>query len=49
MLQAIVQSYFGLNETQDKIQGRQAGIITNSMMSFGTFSTSLQSGYSWEY
>lgn len=47
MLQAIVQSYFGLNETQDKIQGRQAGIITNSMMSFGTFSTSLQSGYSW--
>ncbi len=47
MLQAVVQSYFGLNETQDKIQGRQAGIITNSMMSFGTFSTSLQSGYSW--
>lgn len=47
MLQAVVQSYFSLNESQDKIQGKQSGIISNSMMSFGTFATSVQSTYNW--
>jgi len=47
MLQAVVQSYFSLNEIQSKIQGKQFGVITNSMMSFGTFATSVQGIYSW--
>ncbi|OTU44260.1 hypothetical protein CAT37_09495 [Acinetobacter pittii] len=47
MLQAVVQNYFGLNDAQDKIQERPFGIINNSFMSFGTFSTSLQGVYSW--
>lgn len=47
MLQAVVQSYFGLNDTQDEALERQLGVINNSFMSFGTFSTSLQGVYSW--
>lgn len=47
MLQAVVQSYFGLNDAQDEIQEGPSGIINSSFMSFGTFSTSLQGVYSW--
>lgn len=47
MLQAVVQSYFGINDTQDEALERQLGVINNSFMSFGTFSTSLQGVYSW--
>lgn len=47
MLQAVVQSYFGLNDVQDDMQERQSDIINHSFMSFGTFSTSLQGVYSW--
>ncbi|MBJ9738950.1 transglutaminase domain-containing protein [Acinetobacter oleivorans] len=47
ILQAVVQSYFSLNNAQDDVQEGQSGIIKNSFMSFGTFSTSLQGVYSW--
>ena len=47
MLQAVVQSYFSLNDAQDDIQERQSDIINHSFMSFGTFSTSIQGVYSW--
>ena len=47
MLQAVVQSYFSLNDAQDDIQERPSGVINNAFMSFGTFSTSLQGVYSW--
>ncbi|MCH7311201.1 transglutaminase domain-containing protein [Acinetobacter sp. ANC 4805] len=47
MLQSVVQSYFGINDVQDEVQERPSGIINNSFMSFGTFSTSLQGVYSW--
>ncbi|MCO8055203.1 hypothetical protein [Acinetobacter towneri] len=47
MLQAVVQSYFSFNDSQDKIQGKQSGVISNSMMSFGTFSTVFSGVYSW--
>lgn len=43
----MVQSYFSLNDTQDEALERQLGVISNSFMSFGTFSTSLQGVYSW--
>ncbi|PTV50612.1 transglutaminase domain-containing protein [Acinetobacter pittii] len=47
ILQAVVQSYFSLNDTQDEALERQLGVISNSFMSFGTFSTNLQGVYSW--
>lgn len=47
ILQAVVQSYFSLNNAQDEVQERQSKVIKNSFMSFGTFSTSLQGIYSW--
>jgi transglutaminase-like putative cysteine protease len=47
MLQAVVQSYFALNDTQDDIAGSQANITKNPYMSFGTFSTNVQGVYSW--
>lgn len=47
LLQAVVQSYFSLNDAQDEIQERQSEVIKNSFMSFGTFSTSLQGVYNW--
>ncbi|KXZ69132.1 hypothetical protein [Acinetobacter venetianus] len=33
--------------TQDEVLKRQLGVISNSFMSFGTFSTSIQGIYSW--
>ncbi|MBC9229257.1 transglutaminase domain-containing protein [bacterium SPL81] len=47
LLQAVVQSYFGLNETQERIAGTQAKVTSYSYMSFGTFSTNMQGIYSW--
>jgi len=47
LLQAVVQTYFGLNDTQGKILARQHNIVENSYMSFGTFSTSVQGVYTW--
>lgn len=42
MLQAGVQSYFGLNESQDHIVEQQAGMVGNAYFSYGTFSTNIQ-------
>lgn len=42
ILQAGVQSYFGMNEAQDHIAEQQAGMMGNAYFSFGTFSTSIQ-------
>ena len=42
MLQAVVQSYFGINDMQDGIAGKQANMVKNPYMSFGTFSTNVQ-------
>ena len=45
ILQAGVQSYFAVNQTQDKISQKQAGVVTSPKMSFGTFSTNLKTDY----
>ena len=45
MLQAVVQSYFGINDMQDGIAGKQANMVKNPYMSFGTFSTNVQGAY----
>jgi len=37
-----VQSYFALNDTQDRIAQSSANIVQNRMMSFGTFCTYIQ-------
>ncbi|PTQ90506.1 transglutaminase-like domain-containing protein [Agitococcus lubricus] len=42
LLQVGVQSYFALNDVQDKIASSQANVITNRFLSFGTFSSNLQ-------
>lgn len=47
MLQGVVQSYFALNDAQDKIAGTQAKVTKLPYMSFGTFSTQVQGVYSW--
>ena len=45
MIQAGVQSYFAVLQAQDVIAQKQAGIITNPYMSFGTFWTGLSTQY----
>ena len=47
LLQTIVQSYFGYNETTKSISSTKANIIHYGYMSFGTYSTHLQGVYSW--
>ncbi|NIE95935.1 hypothetical protein F3J02_05510 [Acinetobacter sp. Tr-809] len=47
MLQAVVQSYYNINDIQNSIHGLKSGVINNPFMSFGTFSTNLQGVYSW--
>ncbi len=47
MLQAVVQTYYNINDIQNSIHGLKSGVINNPFMSFGTFSTSLQGVYSW--
>ena len=42
LLQVGVQSYFALNDVQDKIASSQANVIDHRFMSFGTFSSNLQ-------
>jgi transglutaminase-like putative cysteine protease len=42
ILQAGVQSYFALNDAQDRIAQSSANIVQNRMMSFGTFCTYVQ-------
>lgn len=48
-LQAVVQSYFGINDIQDNFAGSQAKVTKLPYMSFGTFSTNIQGIYSWAY
>ncbi len=45
IMQAGVQSYFAVLQAQDVIAQKQAGIITNPYMSFGTFGTGLSTQY----
>lgn len=42
LLQVGVQSYFAINDVQDKIASSQANVIDHRFMSFGTFSSNLQ-------
>jgi hypothetical protein len=42
ILQAGVQSYFALNDAQDRIAQSHANIVQHRMMSFGTFCTYIQ-------
>lgn len=41
MLQATIQSYFAITQTQSEIAQRQAKVVEYPYMSFGTFSTNL--------
>ncbi len=45
MLQATVQSYFAINEQQDKLLASQSNIVQNYHLSFGTVSSNLTTDY----
>ncbi|HEX7025757.1 MAG TPA: transglutaminase domain-containing protein, partial [Gammaproteobacteria bacterium] len=45
LLQTGVLSYFALNDVQDQMAAKSAGVVTNRLPSFGSFSTTVQTSY----
>src|SRR5690606_17279405 len=45
LLYATIRSYFDLNDNQDEVQSRAAGVVSYRLPSFGMFTTSLQTNY----